>query len=128
MFRFTMSGRVFSIDPAAKPSLLDLAAFAETGVDPATAGELLVDVAAARRPFDVQAARTVGALAYIAALRAGSDESWRQFARSMDPATLQFLPPEESEPAPPAEPEPVAEPGEQVDPHPLFTQLAARQT
>lgn len=90
--RFEMSGRSFEFDPEAKPSLLDLDVLAETRVDPLTAGAMLAAVADGKRDPDVEAVRAIGALAYLAAVRGGSNETWREFARAMDPQTIKFVP------------------------------------
>ena len=102
--RFEMSGRTFEIDPTAPQSLLDFDVLAETRVNLMEAGSLLTAVAKGSRDPDVEAVRAIGALAYLAAVRAGSNESWREFARAMDPQTIKFVPEPEA-PAPPPAPD-----------------------
>ncbi|MGE4164068.1 MAG: hypothetical protein AB7G23_20265 [Vicinamibacterales bacterium] len=100
--KFEMSGRRFEIDPTATATLLDLDVIAETRIDLQSAGALLAAVASGERPPDVEAVRAIGALAYLAAVRAGSSESWREFARQMDPQTLRIV--TDDTPAPAAAP------------------------
>lgn len=92
VFRFRMSGRTFAFDDDEPVTALDLCAFDEVGIDPVVAIGLLQDVADGKQANGIRALRAICALAYLSALREGSTETWREFARTIQPDTLEFVP------------------------------------
>lgn len=94
VLRFTMSGQTFAYDWAQELTAADTFALDEMGVKVTELDDAITNadaMASGDRAFTQMGLRVICAIAFLAHRRAGNDTAWKDFSRTIAPATLEVL-------------------------------------